>query len=637
MADCVTFKVDSNATGLSFAEEVCAKQLPTLADDGHDPTWYDQEPNSYNDFGGDIKTIARKPLNQSRQQAKGTAVDLDAAGGYNQDFTQHNTNRLLQGFFFANMREKPTTKPMNGDQIDVTSADNGTSTFILDEGGTRFYPGAIIYVSGPGVVNADNLGVFTVTDSTDTTIEVDATLVDETFSGEVIITLVGYEFDVGEVSLVAPADTATLTNTNTPVAASQILTIANTFNAVADETVTIGDRTYTWKAAAAAPDEVTIGGTRLVSVTNLTATINGGNLLTPIANADFVATDNADGTMTINARIAGTQFNSIATTETMTHGSWGAGSTAGGTGTSFALFDLIPGEWLFMGGDGTTDIFAENVGFARVGSLTATGIIFDKTTWAVSAVVAGALTVKLYFGSVLKNEFTPDLITTKYFQFERTLGQDEVGVQAEYLKGAVANEMTFNIETADKVTIDLGFMASDVEYRTGTEGVKAGSHIQPLGEDAYNTSSDVYRLRLSKVVQGNSYPDAFFGYVTKGTVTINNNVESIKAIAAFGGIDVNVGNFEVGGELTALFQNVGQNKSIRANDDITLDMIFAKQNHGYVFDIPLLALGGGRLDISENKPITVPLEQFGAKNSNNYTLLFTTFDYLPDVAMPVAV
>ena len=53
---CAINKIDSNLTGLSYAEEVCLKQLPNDADDGFDPTWYGLEPNSYSDFGGEVTT-----------------------------------------------------------------------------------------------------------------------------------------------------------------------------------------------------------------------------------------------------------------------------------------------------------------------------------------------------------------------------------------------------------------------------------------------------------------------------------------------------------------------------------------------------------------------------------------------------
>ena len=48
---------------------------------------------------------------------------------------------------------------------------------------------------------------------------------------------------------------------------------------------------------------------------------------------------------------------------------------------------------------------------------------------------------------------------------ERTLGQDEVGTMSEYLIGAVANEFTLNVAQADKVTVDMTFVAIDNQQR----------------------------------------------------------------------------------------------------------------------------------------------------------------------------
>jgi len=39
MTTCTVDKVDSNITGLALAEEICLKQLPTVASDGFAPEW----------------------------------------------------------------------------------------------------------------------------------------------------------------------------------------------------------------------------------------------------------------------------------------------------------------------------------------------------------------------------------------------------------------------------------------------------------------------------------------------------------------------------------------------------------------------------------------------------------------------
>lgn len=116
-------KIDSNATGLSICEELSPKVLPTT------PVWFEQEPNSFNAFGGDYKTVARSPLTVSRQKKKGVMSDLDASGGFQSDVVIGGLPRLAQGFFFADAREKACTQPVNGSvSIPLTAVTSTTFT-----------------------------------------------------------------------------------------------------------------------------------------------------------------------------------------------------------------------------------------------------------------------------------------------------------------------------------------------------------------------------------------------------------------------------------------------------------------------------------------------------------------------------
>lgn len=513
---CPIHKIDSNITGLSYAEEVCLKQLPTLALDGADPVWYGLEPNSYSDFGGELSTVARAPIDPSRQNKKGTITDLDASGGFNSDFTLTNLTRLMQGFFFADARQGASSAPLNGVRNAITGVLG--SVYTLAAGGAVFTPGQL--VSASGFANPANNGLKHVVSSTATDVTVSEVLVDE----------------------IAPPTKAVLN--------------------AAGRTLATGDISVT----------VTAG------VVSLTAAV-----------ADFTT-----------------------------------------------IPGLIVGQWIFIGGDSVTNRFVNNVGFARIKSVSAASVIFDDVTWTPVTEAGAGLAIDVFTGLVIRNEKDPALIKRRTYNIERTLGQGVNGPQAEYLEGAVANEFTLNIPQADKINADLAFTACDNTHRSGDPGdlLKVGTRIPGPAEDAYNTSSNIYRIKMHVHDPNTSSPSALFGYVSEASVSINNNVTPNKAVGVLGAFDVTAGNFEVSGSITAYFTTVSAVKAVRANADVGLSIIAAAKNAGFLFDIPLLGLGGGRINVEKDAPITVPLEPAGAENVAGYTMLYQVFPYLPTVAMP---
>jgi hypothetical protein len=293
---------------------------------------------------------------------------------------------------------------------------------------------------------------------------------------------------------------------------------------------------------------------------------------------------------------------------------------------------LTPGEWIYVGGDGSGKHFANSVGFARVAVIQSGYLEFDKVSWAPGNENGAGITLQIFFGSVLRNEDNPNLIKRRTYQVERTLGRDADGTMSEYLIGAVPNELTLNIAQADKVNIDMGFIAVDNEQRTGQQGLKAGARPALEPADAFNTSSDFSRIKLASVVSDDAAPSPLFAFATEMTLTINNNVTPNKAIGVMGAFDTSAGTFEVGGSMTAYFASVEAAQAVRNNADITLDIIMLKRNAGMLFDIPLLSLGDGRLNVEQDQAITIPLETNAAESKFGHTLLFQSFSYLPNSA-----
>lgn len=522
---CAINKQDSNFTGLAYAEEVCFKQLPVLAEDGFDPTWYGLEPNSYSDFGGNIASVARAPLDPSRQNKKGTITDLDASGGYNHDFINDlNLLRLLQGFAFADVRQKPTTKPWNGAQVVVGAVTAATDKIALPSTGVAFnVPGFIVRNVGYGVAANNGLHVVVSADADDITVAAAPGLTDEANPPDAAYTeVVGYEFDTAEAGITKTGNVLTLTD----------------------------------------------------------------------------------------------------------------------SGNALATLGLIPGEWIYIGGDGAADAdsFVNNKGFARIRSIAAGAIVLDDTTFAGATETSTGKKIRIFFGNVIKNEKTPALIKRRSYHFERTLGEGETATQAEYLEGAVPNELTLNIPSADKLNVDMSFVAADYTYRSGEveDEIKSDGEafVNAAGADAFNTTSTVVRMKMAILDEDSSFPSPLFGYVTEGNLSINNGITPNKAVGVLGGFDTSAGNFVVGGSLTAYFTTVAAAQAVRNNADVGFNLISAAENAGFVFDIPLLGLGGGRANVEKDQPIMMPLEPMAAESKFNHTLLFNHFPYLPTVAMP---
>lgn len=503
-------KIDSNCTELRIAEELTLGVLPGT------PDWLAYEPNSYDDFGAEITTVARNPINQSRQRKKGVVTDLDASGGFETDLTQTNIQDIMQGFMFADFlpkgEETPTEATATTDLFDVAST-------------TGFQVNDLIFVTG--FVNAANNGIHIITAIVvDTTIEVlGSSLVTETPPADALIVNVGHQAGAGDIDVDDTGDFARYTSTT----------------------------------------------------------------------------------------------------------------------VDFTTLGLNVGELIFVGGDLAIEAFttAANNGLKRIKSIAANSLEIDKSDLAMVTEASTTETIRIFLGRVLKNQNTKSTIVRRSYQLERQLGAPDDAspsdVQAEYLIGQVPGEMTISIGTADKVLVNLGFIGTDQETLDGPTSLKTGNRPAIVEADAFNTSSDFTRLKMSVVSTTSEAPTALFAFLTELEITINNNLNPNKAVSVLGAFDITAGTFQVGGSLTAYFANTSSIDAVRANSDVTIDMMLAKANAGIAMDMPLLTLGDGRLNVEQDEAITIPLSMdaaTGAKLDTNldHTLMFIFFDYLPTAA-----
>lgn len=345
---------------------------------------------------------------------------------------------------------------------------------------------------------------------------------------------------------------------------------------------------------------------------------------------------------------------------------YGPGSTFGGatviqpflqsTATvDFNSLGLLPGEWVYLGdtGDALSDTSASefnfagttgkrNRGYCRVGSVTTTQLTFDisigSDAWELSGDASGACAIgaglyaSLYFGTVIRNEpNTADIIRTTY-TLQRYLGKGVGNIDnLESVSGAIPDQFTLNLPSNSKLACDMSFVAMDTAQ--SYLGSLPGTYSPLARETAYNTSQDVFAMLLYIINAAQTTQAPLFGYATDEKIVINNNAAPNKAIGVVGGFEGTVGNFDVSGSLTCYFDDVAAQQAVRNNADVGLTNIFAKQNAGFIIDLPLLTLGLNGLKVEKDKPIMADITQTASPGVNNYTALYNKFPYLPDSAM----
>lgn len=310
-------------------------------------------------------------------------------------------------------------------------------------------------------------------------------------------------------------------------------------------------------------------------------------------------------------------------------------ATLGATLLNLTTLGLIPGEWVWLGGDAAAEKFTTtaNNGFYRVRSIAAGSIVFDRAPDGVATDNGAAKTIRIFMGNAIKNESDPALQKYRTYQLERTFTSSTI----EYVVGAMANKLSIDGKSSTKLTAELEFVGLDTE----TPGAaKSGTRPDAPLQTAFSSSTDFTRLRLSNDTAGGT-PLAV--YLTDLKLSIDNGVEPDKAIGYIGGVDHSVGDFMVSGSVEAFFSSMAAVTAVRNHAIVALDFglvanVFTpgvgNQAAGWLFDVPQIELGDGRLKVEKDKKVKLPLNlEASASDTYNHSLLAVHFPYLPQLAM----
>lgn len=297
---------------------------------------------------------------------------------------------------------------------------------------------------------------------------------------------------------------------------------------------------------------------------------------------------------------------------------------------NFGLDQLTAGEWVFIGSEYNAfpDMDAGYARFAGVEDLgTFFGLRFDATTAAIP-LASQTGTIDLFVGTFIRNQLNSEPQERTSFSYERHYTQ--IG-QYERVLGCVSSEMSLSLTEKEKATADFGYMGLD--SCKGDIVVDDHDTVYDANESAFNLSTDVYRARLA--IQGNGLnPAALFAFAQSIELTVNNNLTVDGAIGVLGGFEITAGMLNVEASVTAYLASLESVCAIRNNEVLGIDVILAQERRGLVIDIPALTMSEGRVQVEKDQSVKLPLTAGAHQNKFGYTIGFTYFAGLPQVAMP---
>ena len=288
-----------------------------------------------------------------------------------------------------------------------------------------------------------------------------------------------------------------------------------------------------------------------------------------------------------------------------------------GIGTTLADLGLTPGQFVHIGsvasaGDAILNGFEDAavndmVGYARVRSIAAGSVVFDKVSDALQETSSGAAAVDILFGEFVRNVATDDTsFVERSFQFEVDFpGLGAGGVsEYQYALGNLCNTLGFNLPLSDKATLALAFIGTDTEnpVLAAFRKAGAGAAVSPEFAAAFNTSADIARLRIADTDEAGLTTD-----FKSLSLNLNNNVSPEKTVGRLGPRYINAGNFFVDIEAQLIFTNGDVIERIRSNATVTMDFILRNENGVILVDIPSMNLGGGGREFPVNESVLINL------------------------------
>ena len=322
------------------------------------------------------------------------------------------------------------------------------------------------------------------------------------------------------------------------------------------------------------------------------------------------------------------------------------------------LMELPPGTFIHIGGDSNDSRIdasdsTVNTGWARIKETTSTGVVCDLTTFSPTANPAtGRSGVQVYIPTrIFKDDIQcgADRVTT--YAFERRLGHADTNTsiapheQSQLVTGSFPNQLDLAMPTDDAIKATMQFMSRESYRRDGkTDQAAPWTYNATPPNDRrakndktpiYNTTTDIKHALLYRHDASTPNRTQVFGLITDGTFTLNNNAKELKGWGVYGAWDINPGYLMVDTQVTALFTTTEALDLSEDGIEAGLFVIFARNNAGFILDVPLVTVKSSALSVEQGEAVSVSITNEGNESDFGYAASLQFFDYLPNLATAI--
>lgn len=297
----------------------------------------------------------------------------------------------------------------------------------------------------------------------------------------------------------------------------------------------------------------------------------------------------------------------------------------------FTTLRLQTGQFLGIGNpNDATHRFAiaANSGYVRILTVAAHKITFDKALTTFVEDDGAGKTIDLFFGRWMRNVAVGTSDYDEQSLCVETTLTDLGGVGTPkyvYSRGNIVNEATLNFPGQAKATMSLALVGLDTDDPVTVQETNADTPMRPVQVEAFSTASDFSRLRVTEIDETGVTSD-----LKDLTLTFGNNVSPEKTLNHLGGRYMNVGTFDVMGELNAILTDSAVMEAVRDNRLMTMEVGILNDDGGFIFDFPSITLGNGVLDFQPDQSVNIPLKLDAVQDATfGYTMSVSCFPYAP--------